>query len=658
MKKFISRFIALLITLALLLAMTAVMPITASAEAVDYTIYVAKVGDKHILNRHATQTQGYGPYTDNEGKWEFDEDTMTLWLKDGFNFETTAAGNPGINVGDGNNLRLGNVTIKSGTEAIRMSGGNLIVDGTAVITTATIPNNTSNSVVLNLGNGHTTISGNGTLTVTSGGLLSGSAIYNNSGGLTIEGDVTVNASGPNTTGNSSGISMTSGNGNNNLIIKDNARVTATGGSIENSSSYGISLMDDIITITDFAEVTATGGNAENSTGSTSAVYSYGIYSQRGILIEKDAKVTATGGSVTGISTYSAASSYGFYCYGTNDLVIKDRAEVTGIGGTSTSPSTALSIGIASNSKVIISDTAKVTGTGGTAQTTAASQNGSQSYGIGGNNSGISISGSPTVTATGGAVISDNENYKASAGIRAGYHSDAYLLKVEIDGGKITAKGDTHAINSLSASAFIAANAPVLDLPDDYGVFGINSRGKYTIPGIFERVNILTYSNWTVRNDGEIIKDLIIFTADEDINCDEGHSFGGWAEILEVTNTYKAVDEQTCTVCGEKQFRGREPIAGFDSRECGVDGYECGLRTCEICAPVCGVDGYECGLRACEICAPVCGEDGYKCNLITCEKCNTQPPKTGLGDYRGFVGVVVVLVGTSAALWLYSRRRKN
>ncbi|MCL2109409.1 MAG: hypothetical protein FWH20_08730 [Oscillospiraceae bacterium] len=129
--------------------------------------------------------------------------------------------------------------------------------------------------------------------------------------------------------------------------------------------------------------------------------------------------------------------------------------------------------------------------------------------------------------------------------------------------------------------------------------------------------------------------------------------------------------RNCTVCA--------PVCGVDGhvcglltcatcnpiiKDCGTDGFLCGLIACPKCNPVkiCGEGGYECGLIACTTnCNPVriCGENGYECRSVDCETCfsNKQPPKTGLGDYRGLAAVAIALTGTSAGLWVYSRRRK-
>ncbi|MCL2108172.1 MAG: carbohydrate-binding domain-containing protein [Oscillospiraceae bacterium] len=612
------KFISLLVTVAMLAAMTAVMPITASAEAADFALsFRQTTTTSGIWNLYAGG--GGTLYTAQTDNWQIVEDTLIL--KDGFYFETTD--NYGLRM-NSNNLKMeGNVTI------IAASGGGTS-NGNAIDSAADIEV-TGNALVKSMNNSRSyvnaisflgfqgigTIRGTGTLTAE---VLAGNTTNGINGVRLISGDVTVIAKGGNvaegtTSSNnpSSGIRL----GGDSLTIKDNAKVTAIGGNCFNSYGIYSEGTQAGIIITDNAEVTATGGEA--------TISSAGIQVRADVTIGGNAIATLTGGDVS--RDTGECSSYGLFV-DLGSVEIKENATVTATGG-DVSDTSGLSTGTGRNRRssgivaqrdIIISGTATVTATGGSAQTSH-NTSPAESYGIRNgavtynNPKEIIISGTPTITAIGGSVSAGNPDNEFSAGIVLSDSSTTgpNSLTVDIDGGKIAAKGATYAIYRAD---YNNAGSHQFDYPNNYGIWGINTSGKYTIAGELKRMNPPSPYNgyYSVLDSAdEVIKDLIIFTADEDVNCDEGHTFGTWTESLPAVGTYKEVDVRSCSVCNLQEFTNR-----VDSRDCG--------------------------------------EGDYVCGLIACKLCNTQPPKTGFGDYSGFAVIAVALVGTSAGLWFYSRRR--
>jgi hypothetical protein len=89
----------------------------------------------------------------------------------------------------------------------------------------------------------------------------------------------------------------------------------------------------------------------------------------------------------------------------------------------------------------------------------------------------------------------------------------------------------------------------------------------------------------------------------------------------------------CTDCDKYPCECSEHLPEI----CGNDGYDCGLRVCDICKPICGENNHQCGLIICIDCNPpivipiceICNPPVIDCgNCGICEVCN---PVIGCGD---------------------------
>ncbi|MBM7868104.1 hypothetical protein GTO89_15145 [Heliobacterium gestii] len=335
------------------------------------------------------------------------------------------------------------------------------------------------------------ITGNGTLNITGGSPTNGSdggsgisMVADTSGtlgagaDLTIEGDVTVTATGGDSSASAgSGIAITWGN-----MQVNGGTVNARGGVSRSSSindSAGIKLTVPFSNIAlggkltvEGGGVNATGGNADN------------VYAGKGMSLANSA--TISGGTVTAIGGDSVAGTGGLAIYTINQSIGITGGTVTATGGNSTN---------SNGGSALYTEHQNITITGGSVTATGGnSVNGSGRMALYADQA-IAISGG-IITATGGhsvnetggnAIYANQQNIDVTGGTVtvAGGSSDkknggvamyAYGRDINLTGGSVTATGGNGDLNGAHAVFAYAGKVKIENSAAVRAVGGTGAKG--------------------------------------------------------------------------------------------------------------------------------------------------------------------------------------